>query len=52
MHREKVVKKLKNWRGQFIPGNIFFSHTGDIRFLFHFCTQYDYLYKYIEIRFN
>ena len=28
---------------------IYFSHTGDIRFLFRCCTLYNYLYKYIEI---
>ena len=28
---------------------IYFSHKGDIRFLFCCCTRYNYLYKYIEI---
>ena len=36
MHRKKVVKTWKNWRGQFIPGNIFFRKRVTSVFYFTF----------------
>ena len=51
MHRKNSEKNEKI-EGVSLFRVIYFSHAGGIRFLLHYCTRYNYLYKYIEIGFN